>query len=189
MRTLTFSIVLGLIGSTGQAGEVLQSYVDHDDGHYFLHMEMRVNAPVARVYAALTDFDNLTKINNNIIESTMLKNDPKLKHIRVVTEGCILFFCKRMVQLQHVIELGQGYVSVRVDPEKSDFTHGHMLWHIRAHDTQQQKQTLVNFSADVAPDFWIPPLIGPWLLKNTFYEETRQTVNGLERLAKQRQQK
>ena len=187
MRTLAFSlafsIVLVVISTAIQAGEVVHSHVHHDDGHFFIELQMRIDAPLDRVYTALTDFSNLNNVNHNIIESTVLNNDTEETHIRVVTEGCALFFCRRMTQLQKVRELGQGYILVLVVPEESDFNFGKMLWHIRSED----EQTLINFRADLAPDFWVPPLIGPMILKTMFLEETRQTVNGLETLANHQQ--
>jgi hypothetical protein len=36
----------------------------------------------------------------------------------------------------------------------------------------------------VEPDFWIPPLIGPWLIKRKLLSETLETVDNLEQLAK-----
>ena len=36
------------------------------------------------------------------------------------------------------------------------------------------------------PDFWVPPLIGPWVIKRTMREQAITTSEGIERLARVR---
>lgn len=161
------------------AGEVLSSHVDYDDGHYLLDMKMRIDAPLPRVRETLTDYANITAINSSVVESSVLISAHPNYRVRVVTEGCVWFFCKRMTQYQQVNELDSGYIVIVLDTSSGDFTYGRLLWHIQA----DEEQTRVSFSGDLVPDFWVPPLIGPWLLSGVLEEETRKTVEGLERLA------
>ena len=174
-------IPLWLLAGSTQAGEVLHSHVDHDDGHYLLDMEMRIDAPLPRVREVLTDYAHITAINPTVVESTVLISAPPNYRVRVITEGCVLFFCKRMTQFQQVTELASGYIVIVLDTTEGDFTYGRLLWHIQA----DGDQTRISFSGDLVPDFWVPPLIGPWLLSGVLEEETHKTVEGLERLASQ----
>lgn len=161
-------------------GEVLDSYVGTEGGHFLLHLEMRIEARQERVRALLTDYAHLDRISPRIVRSEVLYENPPQFRIRVTSDGCVAFFCRQLVQVQDVFELKNGYILVRVLPEMSDFKYSENLWHIRPHPAGG---TLVTYSADLVPDFWVPPFIGTALFRNRLLEESRQVVEGLERLA------
>ena len=46
--------------------------------------------------------------------------------------------------------------------------------------------TRLLFEARIRPAFWVPPLIGPWVIGRVLREEARSTCDGLERLARMR---
>lgn len=162
-----------------QAGEILHNYIDDIDGHYIISLDMRITADSKKVYALLTDFNHLPRINDNIIKSTMLRSHERKHRLRVESRACVLFFCKHIVQVQDVEELDNGYISMVIDAKVSDFKSGHILWHIQS----TEGGTRVTFSVDLVPDFWMPPLIGPWLLKDLLKEEGLKTLMELERQA------
>ena len=43
--------------------------------------------------------------------------------------------------------------------------------------------TRMRFSSEIEPSFWVPPLIGPWLIRHALYAEALRSVINLERLA------
>ena len=61
-----------------------------------------------------------------------------------------------------------------------NFRRGDTLWRVTAID---EHRTLVSMQADQEPEFWIPPIIGPLLIKHSFVSEVHETVDKLERLA------
>ena len=179
---LPLTLYISILGHSVHAGEVLHSFVDHEDDHFFLQLEMRIRAPLHKVYAVLLDFNHLTRLNNNIIHSRLLASSDKQHKALVITEGCIWFFCKTVTQVQTIQELANGYLLVETLPEQSDLEFGNILWHVRA----DGKQTLISYSADFIPDFWVPPLIGPWLMNSRLLTEGKETINGIERQANHR---
>lgn len=162
------------------AGEVISSYVDEKDDHYIIRVDMRVDANVDDVYKHLTDLKNIHKLNNTIVSSIVRYSKGKEHEVEVFTKGCVLFFCTDQVQYQKVKELGNGYIMIHLVPEKSDFRSGQILWHV----FPEKNQTRVIFAADFEPNFWIPPLIGPWILTDVFLKESQETIFELEKLAK-----
>ena len=48
---------------------------------------------------------------------------------------------------------------------------------------QENEGSRLIFFAALTPDFWVPPLIGPYIIKKKMREEAVETVLGLERLA------
>jgi hypothetical protein len=81
--------------------------------------------------------------------------------------------------VQDVVEAHDGSITAIIIPELSDFSYGTMrlnLW-------QEVAGTRILMRSEVAPDFWIPPLLGPWLIKRELHAEAVQTVHNLERVA------
>lgn len=182
MRPAAPVLLLLLLTATGatRAGEIVESSVQHRAGHYLIHMAMRIAAPAEKVYDRFTDFERLQRINNNILASEVLESRDGYHRLRVVSEGCAMLFCKRMVQTQEVREFQDGFIVATIVPEGSDFRSGTLVWHIRPDGAADSGMTRVDFNADLVPDFWVPPLIGPWLVKRAFYSESRETLASLE---------
>jgi len=162
-----------------QAGEVLDSHVGTNGDHYLLRIDMLINAKTDRVRQLLTDYAHLDRLSQSITRSEVLETMPPSYRIRVTTDGCMLFFCRELVQVQDVTELKDGYIVVTVLPEMSDFTYSRNVWRIRPQD----EGTRVTYSSDLVPGFWIPPLIGTSIFKHKLLDETRQLIDNLEQLA------
>jgi hypothetical protein len=166
--------------SNGVAGKVYMASANHQSGVYLVEVDALVNVPEPRVRELLTDYNALGKVNPAIEVSEILKTrEPGDYQVRTVTEACVWFYCKRVHQVQDVIEASDGSVTAVVIPELSDFRNGYArlnLW-------QEPEGTRVLIRSEVEPDFWIPPVIGPWLIKRKLRSEALETVDNLERLA------
>jgi len=161
------------------AGEVLNSHVSYEDGHYLVRLEMKIEAELETVYALLTDFNNLKQLNDSIKSSRLLKSKGKQHHVLFKIEGCVWIICKQVKQVQRVTEMGNGYIKAVTLPDKSDMEYGRVLWHIR----QEGDVTIVHYRADFVPAFFVPPLIGPYIMKGRLLEEGEKTIQGIERVA------
>ena len=178
-RIGSFLLVLVLSSQATLAGEVLDSHVGTHEDHYLLRIDMLIDADAERVRQLLTDYAHLDRLSHSITQSELLASNAPHFQVRITTEGCVLFFCRELVQVQDVTELQDGYILVTVRPEMSDFSYSRNMWRIRTLDDR----TRVTYSSDLVPAFWIPPLIGTSIFKNQLLEETRQVIDNLERLA------
>jgi hypothetical protein len=165
-----------LLGPAAQAGEVLESRVQHQGGQYLIHLQMDIEAPAERVFTLLTDYAQLNRLSEAVVHSEVLARNGNQTRIRVVTRGCVLFYCRDVTQVQTATDLGRGYVMLVDDPEASDFQSGRTLWHIEP----RGETTRVTLSAELQPGFWIPPLIGPALFKRKLLKEGTLLINTLE---------
>lgn len=163
------------------AGEIKSLTVEHGDGRYTVDMDVIVHAPVSSVRQVITDYDGLKTVNPIIIESKRLSSRDQYHHrIRVVTRGCVLFFCVTMIRTQDIEERVDGNIIGVFIPQQSDFRYGRSHWRLKPINDF----TRVVYHSELEPAFWIPPLIGPWVIKNKLYEETERTINGIEQRAK-----
>lgn len=161
------------------AGEVIKSHVINKSGHYEAELEIQIKAPSNKVYALFTDFDYLSRLSDNITDSSLVSDKAPEYIVEVETHTCVLFFCKNLFQSQKVTEQGDGKIYVEDIKGQSDFIFANTLWHIRSFD----EGTRVSFHTEIEPDFWLPPLLGPWLFKKRMIKDTQAMIERLEELA------
>lgn len=162
------------------AGEVLHSQVRRDGDHFLVHLQMHIDAPAEQVYRRLTDYERLNELSDMIVSSRVVETRAGQQRVEVISEGCVLVFCRRVTQVQDATALGQGYLRLIDDPRASDFQSGRTLWHIAPGDDG----TLVTLSADLQPHFWVPPLIGTAIFKHKLLNESTTLINNLEQQAR-----
>ncbi|MDZ7660824.1 SRPBCC family protein [Thiohalophilus sp.] len=161
------------------AGEVLHSQVRRDGDHFLIHLQMQIDVPTDEVYRQLTDYDQLHRLSDVIVSSRVIDTRDHRQRVEVISEGCVLVFCRRVTQVQIATTLGQGYIRLIDDPQQSDFHSGRTLWHI----APAERGTHVTLSADLQPRFWVPPLIGTAIFKHKLLSESTTLINNLEQSA------
>jgi hypothetical protein len=159
------------------AGEIRESSVTLADGVYRITVDARIAAPPGAVYRAITDYDHLSRINGSIVESRIVRTfGPDRHRVRSVIRACILFFCRSVLQVQDIARHGQRRVEADILPELSDFRYGRAVWQLEA----DGPGTLMHFTAQLEPAFWVPPLIGPWLFEHKIVSELLESTAAIE---------
>lgn len=165
---------------TAAAGQVSRAEVSHEAGTYRLLLDVELDADLAPVYAIATDFDQLTRISPTIIESARLPAPgPGRERRKMVLRTCILFFCFDADFVEDAEIVDQTIITTIV-PEQSDFHSGRTVW---AMSSRGPGRSRIVFETEIVPAFWIPPVIGPWIIKNKMLEEGRVTIERIEELA------
>jgi len=173
--TLVISILAYPVRVT--AGEILSSDVTLEAGQYAVTVEAVIHAPLDKVYHSITDYNNLAAINPSIEESrVLLVMSPDRHRVRSVIKVCILIFCKRIVQVQDVTRVDGRTIEAVTLPGDSDFIHGMARWQL----TPAGKTTRLHFTQEFIPDFWVPPIIGPWLIQRKLVQEVTETAMYIE---------
>jgi hypothetical protein len=164
------------------AGEITSVQVKYREGVYALSINAQINAPLHHVYGFLTDYDNLTRISPSVIESRVITQlDDHVHRTTLVTRLCVLFYCRNLRQTQDMVRHPEELLTAMIVPEDSDFKGGFAQWRLKPRDAG----THLLFDAQLKPDFWIPPLAGPFILKLMLTREAVNTVQGLENLNKE----
>lgn len=169
--------MLSLLAAAAAGGAIRDIAVERDGGTYRLEVDALVHASPTEVRARLTDYRHLKQLNGSIRSSEILEREiGGACRVRIVTRACVWFFCRTIEQVQLVRESGDGNIDVRVIPELSDFKSGSARFRIRA----EQSGTRLMINSEIEPAFWVPPLIGPWLIKRKLHAEMLETVANLE---------
>jgi hypothetical protein len=175
--------VAGLLPVAASAAEIQSLQVSRDGERYRVELEVRLQAPAPAAYAAFTDPASLPLINPAVQKVEVLE-PPAAEHGRLYTEVrvCAVLYCKTLHQVQEMRYAPRpdgGELHAEVLPALSDFAYGRADWSFSG----EGAGTRLHFSAELQPAFWIPPLLGPWLVERSLREEAQRTSAGIERLA------
>lgn len=175
-------LLLLLIGiGPARADEIRQLDVSHDAGRYTVRFEVMLDAAVDRALPLMTDPAHWPQLSDIITESHVLAELPDgKKKVGVKFEGCILFICRTLVKTEVLERLPTGEITTFALPDQSDFLYAREVWRITGDDTH----TRVEYQAELVPAFFVPPLIGPYLLQKKIRSLLTQTAHNLERLAR-----
>ena len=88
----------------------------------------------------------------------------------------MLLYCRDVSQTQDMVQ-SPGFVIVAdILPQDSDFRSGRAHWRLSA----EGDATLLRFHAEIVPAFFMPPLIGPWLIKREMVSQMTEIVRLIE---------
>ncbi len=149
--------------------------VSREDGNiYHFSMQFVANAPAHRVFAIITNYNQLTELNLLIKSSRLLPSiSPTMDRVELITQGCMLFFCKEIRRVEDVSIDEDLNITTVVVPSLSDFKSGETSWTF----TSDGHKTIVNYVAAMQPDFWLPPFVGPYALKKQIRSQLQYTAN------------
>jgi len=180
-RRATVLLITGLLfPALAAPATILRTEATHDDDRYKLTFEVVLNAERDKVWSIMTDYNRLTRVSKVIVESRILKKEDENRHrVGVTLHACVLIFCKTMKKVVDIQAWPQNDIIVIGDPVLSDFSYSVERWRVVA----EGAKTRLYYSAEMVPDFFIPPLIGPWLMKSFLQKEIKATAIQVEALA------
>jgi hypothetical protein len=175
--------ILGLVGLLDlpvDGATVDRLTVSKHQDTYEIEFDAEVKAPAEGVYRVLSDPMLLSRLSPTITSVRIEQTENGApKRVRYVMRGCFLFFCKEVVEVDEIIESNEHTISARIVPGQSDFKGGSYVWRL----TTAGDRTLLSYHAKRTPDFWIPPLIGPWIMERIIRTHAETSVERMETLA------
>ncbi|MFP4616232.1 MAG: SRPBCC family protein [Thiohalospira sp.] len=179
-RVPRLPLLLALLGlaTAGSAETIRHLEVERDGREYSVRFEAVVEAPPDRVFALLTDYDRLERLNPGIVAAERLGMEGGMDRVRTVLESCVAFFCRQMDRIEEVRTRHQRTIESRVVPEQSEFESGHTRWQLAA----VTEGTRIRFRTRMVPEFWVPPVIGPWAIRSNLESDLRGLIRRLEEL-------
>lgn len=149
---------------------------------YHYRFSARVEAGADAVREVVTDYDHLERINPNVVESRVLVRygDSSLKR-QLLMKQCVLVFCFDIDFIERVDFLPNGDIVTTVVPGEGNFRRGATVWRIEA---LSKTASRITMEADQEPDFFVPPVIGPFIMKRKFLSEVDETMRRIEEVAR-----
>jgi hypothetical protein len=171
-------------GALAAAATIEDLDVSKHRGRYELEAFARLDATPESIYAVLTDFDDnaYSRISRAYKESRYLppaSDGTPLVYTRM--EGCMLWHCMTLERTERLETREPEYIKSTALPEHSNFKHATSEWVLEP----DGDGTLMTYKLELEPDFFVPPVIGPWYLKRTLSQGGLRAVTRIERLARQ----
>jgi hypothetical protein len=176
------------LATQAHAAQVLGVQVQRDGGRFVIGMHITINAPPPAVFRALQDWPALARYNPDL-RAVRVEPTSAADRVRLFTtiHTCVLVFCKTMHQEQIMTATASadgGALNAELVAHGGDFKAGHGLWIVKACPTAQG-MTCMDVKIELVPAFWVPPVIGPWVIRRKMDEEARRTGAGLEKTARE----
>lgn len=163
-----------------RAAELLDVKVELEDKRYRLYSETTFAVGPRALYELLTDYEKFEKFTSAIVESYNLAPDADGRPgFFTRMEGCALLFCKSFIRHGYLVLTPISEIVAIADPEESDFKFSRERWQIIANGGG----TLLIYDFEMEPDFWIPPVIGPYFIQRALKNGAIRAVRRIERLA------
>ncbi|MFK7888907.1 MAG: SRPBCC family protein [Gammaproteobacteria bacterium] len=166
------------IGCLG--AELVDVTVEIDQKRYTVQSQVMVYAPIEAVFEVLADYDQFERVSSIFKDSRYIERDDIGNGV-VFTQmrDCVLFFCKTIDRTENIEVTPPTSIVTRAIPEKSDVKYGLSNWVLEEKDGA----TRVTFRMQMEPDFWVPPVVGPYFIRKFLREGSADAAQRLENFA------
>ena len=172
------------MGSYCLAAETVEVQVEQEDGAYHIYFEILLDAPKPRVETILSDYENFDELSPGIVSSEILSGLPgDAATVDITLRPCVWILCKKMRKVTNANINAYGAIVYTTIPESSDFKFGKE--HVIIKRGKTPGQTRVTYNAKLIPKFFVPPLLGSWLIRKHILQNLEVSNPRVEKLARQ----
>jgi len=174
-------LAIGLLAPVSASGAtILHAQARYQQGRYVLSFEVVLDANLDKVWLIMTDYERIPRVSRSILESRIIEQISENHHrVGIRSRACILFFCQTINKVDDVQATPKTDIVIVSDPSQSDFSYSVERWRLLA----EGAKTRMLYSSEMEPNFFIPPIIGPWLVKSFLIKEIKATAVEVETLA------
>ncbi len=183
MKFTVTMLLSGLISFPALATLVEEFEVEFKDPGYELDIKVIVDAPPAAVFAVITDYENLHRLDERIESSRILgeiEAGGLLVNVRL--RGCVVFFCRTLEKVESIDEVPGERVTTHALPERSDFNHVFQEWRL---EPLAPNRTELSYRLEMEFKEPVPRLLRNGVMKRTLRKATLDTMENVERLARE----
>lgn len=182
MRFLCITISLW-ISLAANAAEIQNLEVTKNKGRFKVTADCLVDAPPKGVYEVLTDYTRLHELSSLVTESKFLPEEESGKTLVYTrAHGCMMFFCKTINKTEVMETVMNQKVVTTVIPERSDVDYSQATWTL----TPEGDKTRLSYVLETELGFWVPPVIGPIMVRRALAKSSGRGLDRLEKFANQR---
>jgi hypothetical protein len=179
-------MALSWLAMPAHAAQVLDVQVTRAGGGFVIRMHIAIDAAPPAVFRALQAYRAMMRYNPDLraarVEPTGV---PGRVRLFTAVHTCVLVFCKTMHQAEVMTAIATpngGVLEAQFLP-RGDFQAGRGRWTVRPCSTAGA-MSCMDVWIELVPAFWVPPVIGPWVIRKKMVEEARYTGEGLELIAR-----
>ena len=166
--------------SAAFGAELVSVSVARDGKRYVVESVSTYDASQAALIHVLLDYDNFDQVSSVFKEAKYI--EPAADGVRrgyTRVEGCIVFFCQTIERIDR-IELVDGPVIIATaEPEPDDFRFSQSHWRFE----DNADSVTIHYRLEMEPGFWVPPLIGPYVMKKKLVKGATDAMQRVEKRA------
>ncbi len=154
--------------------------VERDDTRYSLRSTAYFAASPEALYRVLTNYDLFEQFSSAYVETRNVEQDEQGRP-RFFTrmEGCVLLFCRSFVRHGYLLLTPRSEIVAIAEPEGSDFKYSRERWSLQ----KEGEGTLMIYDFEMEPGFWVPPVIGPYVIQRSLRSGGTDAIDRIEALA------
>jgi hypothetical protein len=177
--------MLLLFAVSAQAAEISGVRVARNGARFLIDMHIAIDSPAPAVFRALQDYAAMARYNPDLRAVRVELTPAHRVRLFTTIHTCVLVFCKTMHEEQ-IMTATASADGGTLDAELlryRDFKGGRGLWVVKPCPTAPGVACL-DVRIELVPAFWVPPVLGPWVIRRKMDEEARRTGYGLEQTAR-----
>ena len=179
--SMLLGITLLLHSFTSRSAELRDVQIELKDERYHLFSETYLDVSREALYEVLTDFEQFKKFTSAIVEARNTEpNEYGQPGFYTRMEGCVLLFCKSLIRNGYLILIPRLEITAISIPEESDFKYSRERWQL----IDFGDGTIMIYDFEMEPAFWVPPVIGPFVIQRALRSGAERAVDRIEKLAK-----
>lgn len=172
---------LGLLffSPSSQAAEIETIDVIYERDNIKITTVALFEAGINNVFNVLADYNNYTELSGVYKEATWLSlDDSETFGVGfTVIQGCIIWFCKTIERTEEVKMNRPHQIITKVIDD--DLNYGETTWIF----SDKNNMTSLDFEMNFSPNFWVPPVIGPWAIEQFISYKLKDTLDRIEAIA------
>lgn len=180
-----WALLVFSLATPASAMQVIAAAVSHSEDAYDVSFTVDIEAEPDKVWEIVTDFANLARLSPTIVESTLLTpaSHGRAARVQVVLRPCVWsIFCKTVRKVTDATLEGRSVVHVTV-AEMSDFHSARERMTVEP--AARRGHSRVSYHARLAPKFFVPPLVGPYVIRKQILKDLALTATRVEALAQE----
>ncbi len=156
--------------ATGTAGaaEIVTADVARSESLYVIEASVRLDAELGQIVSLLARYETWVALSPTLVSSRLVSGrSGGQARLAMVLRPCVLLvFCKTIRKVSDVYPQQDGqrirYVAV---PAASDFHFAEETLTVRGLPASPRAQVELSYAALLEPDFFVPPFVGIWLIR------------------------
>lgn len=170
-----------LFAAQSSAAEMRFLEVQRDDDLYRLKSITWFDARAEALYDVLRNYELFSKFTSAVVESKNLEPDAEGRpQYFTRMEGCVLLWCRSFNRIGYLVLQPSTEIVAHADPERSDFKKSRERWQL----IPEGDGTVLVYEFEMVPDFWVPPVLGPYYIKRALRSGGERAIGRIEALAR-----
>ncbi|MEQ8206723.1 MAG: hypothetical protein RIA65_11145 [Woeseia sp.] len=183
---LLAALALLAVQSPVTGADLQKVTVEFENDRYRLESRARFDVRRADLYRVLINYDLFEKFTSAFVETRNLAPDNAGRPgFFTRMEGCVLLFCKSMRRTGHLVLNPPSEIIAIAHRDSSDFNFSRERWVLQ----DDGDGTVMTYYFELEPAFWVPPVVGPYVIKRVLRAGGIDAVDRIEAVAQGKEPK